>query len=66
MNLCLIRQNSELAKKPIECLEYVVVHELAHFIEPTHNAGFIGLLNNLMPNWTAYKNLLNELPVGSY
>ena len=60
-----IRLNSELAKKPIECLEYVVVHELAHFIESTHNAGFIGLLNNLMPNWQSYREQLNALPVAS-
>lgn len=59
-----IRLNSELAKKPKECLEYVVVHELAHLIEPTHNVGFVGLLNNLMPNWHSYREQLNHLPIG--
>lgn len=58
-----IRLNSELAKKPTECLEYVVVHELAHFIVATHNSSFISLLNNLMPNWKSYREQLNELPL---
>jgi len=35
-----IRLNTELAKKPKECLEYIVVHEMTHLLEPTHNARF--------------------------
>ena len=58
-----IRLNTELAKKPPECLEYVVVHELAHLLEPTHNARFLGLMDRAMPNWQAHRQTLNELPV---
>ncbi|HUG80668.1 MAG TPA: SprT family zinc-dependent metalloprotease [Bryobacterales bacterium] len=58
-----IRLNTELAKKPPECLEYIVVHEMAHIIEPTHNSRFIDLLDRLMPNWRFYRQQLNRLPV---
>lgn len=39
-----IRLNTELAKKPRQCLEYLIVHELVHLLEPTHNARFISLM----------------------
>ena len=42
-----IRINSELAKKPKECLEYIVVHELIHIHEPTHNERFMVLMNQV-------------------
>jgi predicted metal-dependent hydrolase len=58
-----IRLNTDLAKKPPECLEYTVVHEMAHLIEPTHNARFIALMDRVMPNWQQYRHMLNELPV---
>lgn len=58
-----IRINTELAKKPPECLEYIVVHELVHLIEPTHNDRFIALMNQYMPKWRMYKDELNRLPV---
>ncbi|HUZ95036.1 MAG TPA: SprT family zinc-dependent metalloprotease [Edaphobacter sp.] len=58
-----IRFNTDLAKKPPECLEYIVVHELAHLIEPTHNDRFTALLDQMMPNWRLYRKLLNQLPV---
>jgi predicted metal-dependent hydrolase len=58
-----IRLNTELAKKPRECLEYIVVHELAHLIEPTHNSRFIGVMDKLMPNWRFHRQQLNHLPV---
>lgn len=58
-----IRLNTELAKKPPECLEYIVVHELAHLCEPTHNDRFITLMNKLMPHWRDCRDLLNRLPV---
>lgn len=58
-----IRLNTELAKKPPECLEYIVVHELAHLLEPTHNAGFVGLMDRFMPQWRHYRGQLNQLPV---
>jgi hypothetical protein len=58
-----VRFNTDLAKKPPECLEYIVVHELAHLIEPTHNDRFTALLDRMMPNWRVYRQLLNQLPV---
>lgn len=58
-----LRLNTELAKKPIECLEYILVHELAHLREPTHNAHFMALLDQWMPQWRERRNLLNRLPV---
>lgn len=58
-----IRLNTDLAKKPLECLEYIVVHELAHLIESTHNARFTALMDLFMPKWRHVKNELNRLPV---
>jgi predicted metal-dependent hydrolase len=58
-----IRLNTDLAKKPKECLEYIIVHEMAHMLEPTHNARFIALMNQFMPKWQFYRNQLNRLPV---
>jgi predicted metal-dependent hydrolase len=52
-----------VAKKPKECLEYIVVHEMAHLLEPTHNARFIALMDGFMPNWRLRRNQLNQLPV---
>lgn len=54
--------NLELAKKPVECIEYIVVHELLHLIEPSHNQRFIALLDNFMPKWKFYREELNRLP----
>jgi len=59
-----IRLNTELAKKPRECLEYLIVHELVHLLEPTHNARFIALMDRYMPRWQFYRELLNRLPLG--
>ncbi|CAN5490611.1 SprT family zinc-dependent metalloprotease [soil metagenome] len=58
-----IRLNTDLAKKPPECLEYIVVHELAHLIEPTHNARFMALMDLFMPKWRHLQDELNRLPV---
>jgi predicted metal-dependent hydrolase len=58
-----IRLNTELAKKPPECLEYILVHELVHLCEPTHNDRFIALMNRLMPHWRDCRDMLNRLPV---
>jgi predicted metal-dependent hydrolase len=57
-----IRLNTELAKKPKECLEYIVLHEMVHLLEPTHGSKFIKLMDHLMPNWSATRDLLNSLP----
>ena len=53
----------EQARKPLECLEYIVVHEMAHLLEPTHNASFIALMDHVMPLWKQYRDQLNRLPV---
>jgi predicted metal-dependent hydrolase len=58
-----IRLNTELAKKPMECLEYIVVHELVHLLEPTHGPCFVALLDAHMPNWQHHRDQLNRLPV---
>lgn len=59
-----IRLNTELAKKPPECLEYVVVHELAHLLEPSHNNRFIAQMDRYMPKWHFYRDELNRAPLG--
>jgi len=58
-----IRLNTELAKKPAACLEYIVVHELVHLLEPTHNARFVALMDRFMPRWQFHRQVLNRLPV---
>lgn len=58
-----IRLNSELAKKPPECLEYIILHELVHLREPTHGLRFIELMNQLMPHWRDRRSQLSRLPV---
>ena len=58
-----IRLNTELAKKPIECLEYIIVHEMAHLIEPTHNSRFTALIDHFLPEWRFRREALNRLPV---
>lgn len=56
--------NIELAKKPLDCIEYIVVHELVHLIERNHNKNFIRLMDVYLPNWRVQKKVLNELPLG--
>lgn len=58
-----IRLNTDLGKKPPECLEYIVLHELAHLLEPTHNARFVALMDRHMPDWRQRRQVLNSLPV---
>ena len=58
-----IRLNTELAKKPAECLEYIVLHELVHLVEPTHTASFVALMDRFMPKWQFHRQVLNRLPV---
>ena len=60
-----IRLNTELAKKPLECLEYIVVHELVHLLEPTHNARFVRLMDRFMPRWEFHREALHRLPVSA-
>lgn len=58
-----IRLNTELAKKPKECLEYVVVHEIVHVLEPTHSARFVALMDQFIPQWQHTRQTLNRLPI---
>ena len=58
-----IRLNTELAKKPPGCLEYIVVHELVHLLEPTHNERFKALMRTFLPEWEERRRELNQLPV---
>lgn len=58
-----IRLNTELVKKPKDLLEYVIVHEIAHLLEPTHNDRFIAILEKHYPTWREARAELNELPL---
>jgi len=58
-----IRLNTELVKKPLDLLEYVVVHEIVHLIEPTHNDRFFTILELHYPTWRDARAELNELPL---
>jgi hypothetical protein len=58
-----IRLNTELAKRSPECLEYIVVHELMHLLEPTHNARFVELMDRHMPHWRMQRDELNRSPL---
>ena len=60
-----IRLNTELVKKPKDLLEYVVVHEMLHLIEPTHSERFITLISKHYPAWREARAELNELPLGA-
>jgi predicted metal-dependent hydrolase len=55
--------NLELAKKPLECVEYILVHELVHLLERHHNERFRAYMDKLMPNWRERRNLLNNMPL---
>src|SRR5690606_29462553 len=50
--------NIELAKKPIPCIEYIVVHEMVHLLERNHNKNFIILMDKFLPNWRVQKKIL--------
>ena len=52
--------NLELIKKPIECVEYVVLHELVHIMERTHNENFVAYMDKFMPKWRLHKEQLND------
>jgi len=60
-----IRLNTELAKKPRDLLDYVVVHEMLHLIEPTHSERFLALISRHYPAWREARAELNELPLGA-
>jgi len=60
-----VRLNTELVKKPKDLLEYVVVHEMLHLIEPTHTERFLALMSKHYPTWREARAELNELPLGA-
>jgi predicted metal-dependent hydrolase len=60
-----IRLNTELVKKPKDLLEYVIVHEMAHLIEPTHNEHFVAILDQHYPAWREARAELNDLPLAA-
>lgn len=55
--------NIELAKKPLDCIDYIIVHELVHLLERHHNKRFVLLMDQYYPSWRTQKKLLNELPL---
>jgi predicted metal-dependent hydrolase len=55
--------NLELAKKPVQCLEFIVVHEMVHLLERKHNERFVAYMNKFLPKWKTLKQELNRLPV---
>ena len=55
--------NLELVKKPPECLEYILVHELVHLLERHHNDRFRKHMDKFLPKWREHRNLLNKLPL---
>ena len=61
-----IRLNTELVKKPKDLLEYVIVHEMAHLLEPTHSPQFVALLDKHWPSWREARMELNELPLSTH
>jgi predicted metal-dependent hydrolase len=54
-----IRLSTELFRKPHECLEYIVVHELTHLLEASHNARFYALMDRFLPGWRMIRQRLN-------
>lgn len=60
-----IRLNTELVKKPKDLLEYVVVHEMVHLLEPTHSERFVALLDRHYPTWREARAELNALPLSA-
>jgi predicted metal-dependent hydrolase len=60
-----IRLNTELVKKPKDLLEYVIVHEMTHLIEPTHSTRFVAILDEHYPTWRDARVELNDLPLAA-
>jgi predicted metal-dependent hydrolase len=58
-----IRLNTDLSKKPPECLEYIVVHEMAHLLVRHHNDRFSNLMDRCLPNWKVLRQTLNATPL---
>jgi len=56
--------NLELAKKPVTCLEYIVVHEMVHLLYRHHDDNFRDILDRVMPQWQLHRDELNRAPLG--
>jgi predicted metal-dependent hydrolase len=56
--------NTWLAKKPPECLDYILLHELAHLKVPDHGPRFVAIMDRLMPSWRQVRDRLSRLPTG--
>ena len=56
--------NLELAKKPVRCLEYIIVHELVHLLERHHSDRFSAYMDQFLPRWRLYRAELNHSPLG--
>lgn len=61
-----IRLNLDLVRFAPECLRYVILHEMAHFIVPNHNERFISILDSNMPGWRAIRATLNYGPLAEF
>lgn len=55
--------NVQLAKHPVDCLDYVILHELAHFVERSHGSKFMAVLDEYMPTWCSVRKELNNGPL---
>lgn len=49
--------------EPIECIEYIVVHEMLHLVEPSHGERFVALMDRHLPRWPAIRKRLNAAPL---
>lgn len=58
--------NAELAKKPERMIDYVILHELAHFVSPRHDTRFVAVLDREMPGWRKLRQELNALPIPAW
>lgn len=58
-----IRLNTDLAKKPRQCIEYIVVHEMVHLLERNHNDRFRECMDRILPHWRLYRAELNRIPL---
>ena len=58
-----IQLNTELAKKPPECLEYILVHEMVHLIVRHHDDQFTSLMDRYLPDWKMTRQILNAAPL---
>jgi predicted metal-dependent hydrolase len=56
--------NTELAKKPIESIEYILIHEMVHLLERKHNETFIAYMDKFSPKWKHLREELNRAPLG--